>query len=95
MFEKLKELFKKTWQFLATAIVFTIILRWKFGPEFFDLFGLIVFLGLIFIGIWHFYSKKRLPDWVAFSLMVIGIMGLIVDGTTSFQIIKEWVFSIW
>lgn len=90
----LKNMLLKTWKLILLALIVTILLRWKFGPEFFDLFGLILFLGLIYLGLFELTSKKPIPDWAAFSLIVVGLLGIIVDGATSFTLIKNWIFSI-
>lgn len=90
-FKNLKEMLMKTWKYLAVALVVTIFLRSRFGPAFFDLFGLILFIGLILLGVNELSSNKQMPDWIAFLLICVGLMGLIVDGVTSYQIIKEWV----
>ncbi len=47
--------------------------------EFFDIFGLIVFTFLLVIGL-MMIKKKKLPDWAGFVILLIGILGLIVDG---------------
>jgi len=49
-------------------------------PEFFDIFGLIVFSYLFIIGIWMLKGKK-LPDWSGFVILLIAVLGLIVDGS--------------
>jgi len=53
-------------------------------PESFDLFGLATFTFILAVGIWALLSKKRLPQWVAIMLMIIGVLGLVVDGTIVF-----------
>lgn len=93
-FKNLINMFKQTWTYLSVALIVAIILRYKFGPEFIDLFGLIIFGGLAFLGLYELSSKRQMPNWIAFSLLVIGIFGIIIDGWTSFQLIKSWVFSI-
>lgn len=93
IFKNLIDMLKKTWQYLATALIATLLLRWKFGPELFDILGVIIFTGLILIGLWEFYSKKKLPTWVSFSLIVVGIFGLLIDGITSIQLIKSWILG--
>ncbi len=55
-------------------------------PEFFDFFGLIVFTFLFIIGIWMLKSRKKLPDWIGFTILLIGILGLIVDGAIIIRI---------
>jgi peptidoglycan/LPS O-acetylase OafA/YrhL len=50
-------------------------------PEFFDIFGLFVFVFLFIIGFWTLKSKKRLPEWAGFIILLIAILGLIVDSS--------------
>ena len=73
------------------ALLITSFLRYKFGAEFFDIFGIIIFSGCILLGVYGLYLKKKIPDWVYFILIIIGLQGLIVDGVTSFQLIKSWI----
>ena len=49
--------------------------------EFFDIFGLITFTFLIVVGMTILRTKKRLPDWMGYVILLIGILGLIIDGT--------------
>ena len=50
-------------------------------PVFFDIFGIVVFIFLLITGIWMLKKKKIPPTWVSVILIVIGVWGLIVDGT--------------
>ncbi len=50
-------------------------------PTFFDWFGLVTFMFLIIVGIWILQTDKIPPDWIGFILFLIGVLGLIVDGT--------------
>jgi hypothetical protein len=93
MIKNLMDMFKKTWEYLITALVITIFLRYKFGAEFFDIFGLFIFSGLIFLGVYGLYSKKKIPNWVYFVLIVLGIFGILIDGWTSFNLIKSFMFG--
>lgn len=54
-------------------------------PEFFDIFGLVIFIFLLIVGSWMLLSKKKLPQWVGFVILLVGILGLIVDGFIVFQ----------
>lgn len=49
-------------------------------PEFFDIFGLVVFVYLFVVGV-LMVKKRKLPDWVGFVILLIAILGLIVDGS--------------
>ena len=71
------------------AVVMAIALLPISKPEFFDVFGVLTFIYLFSIGIWMLHSKKKLPNWVAFTLISIGFLGLIVDG---FIVIKNYLF---
>lgn len=53
-------------------------------PEFFDIFGLAVFTFILGVGSFSLISKKRLPKWTAIALIIIGVLGLVVDGTIVF-----------
>jgi len=57
----------------------------KITPEFFDIFGLITFTYLGALGIWALKSSEKLPDWTAYLLVLIGIAGLIIDGTIVYK----------
>lgn len=89
IFQNLIDMLKKTWKYLAFALIATAVLRYYLGPTFFDVFGLLIFAGLVFAGLWQFYTKKKLPDYVAFAFIVIGLMGLIVDGATSYKMLND------
>jgi uncharacterized membrane protein len=49
-------------------------------PEFFDIFGIFIFIFLSIIGFLMFKKKKKMPDIIGFIILLIGILGLIVDG---------------
>ncbi len=53
-------------------------------PEFFDLFGIVVFLFIMSISIWGLKTNKKIPKWALTVLLIIGILGLVVDGTIVF-----------
>ena len=49
-------------------------------PEFYDLFGLPIFIFISLLSGWMLW-KKRLPNRkIIWMLLIIGITGLIVDG---------------
>ena len=50
------------------------------SPEFFDIFGFFAFLFIVIISLWGLYTKKRFPIWTKIVLLIIGILGLIIDG---------------
>lgn len=58
--------------------------------EYFDIFGFIGFLILVIAGIWMLTSKKRVPFWMKLVILVIGIIGLIVDG---YIVIKTFIIG--
>lgn len=58
-------------------------------PEFYDNFGLGVFLYLLCLGFYYLkHPKKKLERWVIISLIVIGFLGLIVDFSSVAGILK-------
>lgn len=63
---------------VLTAIILVNLIT---EPTFYDWFGLVVFTFLFFIGYFILFEKKTLPDWAGFIIFLIGILGLIVDGT--------------
>jgi hypothetical protein len=56
-------------------------------PQFFDIFGAIAFIYIIFFSIRGLFGKqilwgifgKKIPNWALITLLSIGIMGLIID----------------
>lgn len=91
MIKNLIKMFKETWIHLLAALAVTLILRWQFGPQFIDIFGIFVFGGITFLGLWLLYTKNKINQWISFSLLVVGIGGIILDGISSFQLIKSWI----
>lgn len=55
-------------------------------PVFFDFFGIGIFFFLFCVGAWILKTKNKTPDWIGFLILLIGILGLIVDG---FIVIKR------
>lgn len=53
-------------------------------PEFFDIFGIFVFSFLVILSLWGFKTRKPFPQWTLATLLIIGILGLIVDGVIVF-----------
>lgn len=49
-----------------------------FKAEFFDIFGLVTFLFIFFVGIYSLFFPPKV--WMSILLIIIGILGLIVDG---------------
>ena len=49
-------------------------------PEFYDIFGFIIFIFLIILSSWSLIKNKKLPKWILITLLIIGIIGGIVDG---------------
>lgn len=71
---------------LVIAIILSLLLIYSGnGPEFFDIFGFIGFAFIFIAGIIMTKSKKKMPDWVGFIILLIGIIGLIVDGFVVFK----------
>jgi len=57
--------------------------------EFFDIFGILVFAFLLFIGL-KIVQKKKLPNWTGIVILLIAISGLIVDGII---VIKTYILN--
>jgi len=53
-------------------------------PEFFDIFGILVFSFLIISSLWGLKTRKPFSQWTLAILFIIGVLGLIVDGTIVF-----------
>lgn len=47
--------------------------------EFFDIFGIAVFIFIMIISLWMIRMQRPLPNIFAFILLVIGIFGFIID----------------
>lgn len=47
--------------------------------EFFDIFGIAVFIFIMIISLWVIRTQRPLPNIFAFILLVIGIFGFIID----------------
>ena len=54
-------------------------------PEFYDIFGFVAFIFVTITATWSMASQKALPLWSSIILLVIGLLGLIVDGTIVFK----------
>ncbi|MBU1136501.1 MAG: hypothetical protein ABIG37_02625 [Nanoarchaeota archaeon] len=54
-----------------------------FKPEFFGIFG---FILIVLISILIISSAEKLSNWTGYILLIIGIIGLIVDGTIVFNV---------
>jgi len=50
------------------------------SAEFFDVFGFFGFIIIIFLSIWMLVAKKKFPRWAGVVLLIIGVLGLIIDG---------------
>ncbi len=51
------------------------------SPEFYDIFGIAVFIFIIVLAGWSLYTRRspyRIFLWI---LLIIGILGIIIDGT--------------
>lgn len=70
--------------FVISLVLITLItlgiINFQLQAEFFDIFGLTVFGFLLGSGVWMLATKKETPDWVAILVIIIGILGLFVDG---------------
>lgn len=50
-------------------------------PDFYDNFGIVIFSYLTIISILLLKKKIQVDKWLIYSLLSIGILGLIVDGS--------------
>ena len=55
---------------------------------FFDHFGVLVFAFLIGVGLRDLTKNIRKNKWVSWSILIIGILGIIVDGGL---ILTNWI----
>ena len=60
---------------------------WRFlkKPETYDIFGLFTFAFITALSIWSLKTALPLPLWANIILLVIGIIGLIIDGLIVFK----------
>ncbi len=49
-------------------------------PEFYDIFGLVVFTFLGWVALFALRKKQPIPKWAAIVMLCIAIAGLLVDG---------------
>ncbi len=49
-------------------------------PPFYDILGFFVFLLILVVSIWSLKTRKALPVWLSVSLLVIGVLGVVIDG---------------
>jgi len=54
-------------------------------PEFFDIFGFLSFIIITIIGGFLLISRESVPDYAIYILLIIGIAGMIVDGTIVYK----------
>jgi len=50
-----------------------------FPPEFFDIFGIGIFIFIIVLSIWGLKTRKQFPRWILIILLIIGIIGFLID----------------
>ena len=48
-------------------------------PEFFDIFGILTFMFLIFVSLWLLKFKKLPSDWIIIIILIISILGFLID----------------
>ncbi len=49
-------------------------------PEFFDIFGIVVFCFIIVLSVWALKTKRPISKWALIVLFIIGVAGILVDG---------------
>lgn len=62
------------------AVILNLIMLEFFRAEFFDIFGLLVWVFFLIFGAWMLLTKEETPDWLAWVVVIIGLLGLITDG---------------
>lgn len=60
------------------------------NPAFYDPLGFFTFAFLIGVGIYMLRKPKKSPEWIWFILILIGIIGLIVDGSI---VLREFILK--
>lgn len=61
--------------------------RFYHNPAFYDIFGVFIFVFIIVISVLMLNSNEKLPNYLTWILLIIGILGLIVD---LFSVYKEY-----
>jgi peptidoglycan/LPS O-acetylase OafA/YrhL len=70
---------------LILIIITVVVVLNEKNPAFYDPLGFITFAFLIGVGIYMLRKSKNAPEWIWFILILIGIIGLIVDGSIVFR----------
>jgi multidrug transporter EmrE-like cation transporter len=60
------------------------------SPAFYDIFGLVVFTFLTSVGIYMINKPKDPPQIIWFILIIIGLLGLFVDGSIVIGEFLKW-----
>lgn len=53
---------------------------WWNDPAFYDIFGFVGFLFITLLALWSLKKKHRVPRWAKIILLIVGVIGLVVDG---------------
>ena len=61
-----------------------------FRAEFFDIFGILVWIFFLGLGAWMLLTHAETPDWAAWIVFIIGVLGLITDG---YIVIKTFIIG--
>ncbi len=64
---------------MATIFFLIWLVNQGHPPEFFDKFGIGVFVFLTGLGYWMLTTKKEVSDNIAFIILLMAVAGLIVD----------------
>ena len=54
-------------------------------PEFFDIFGILTFSIILYLGARGLFWGEQISHWGLWFLFLVGIAGLIVDGTIVYR----------
>ncbi len=57
----------------------------KLKAEHFDILGLFTFTFLAGVSFWAIATGESLPEWAIFVILIIGILGIIIDGTIVYK----------
>lgn len=59
--------------------------KMKLKAESFDILGLFTFSFITILSVWSLLSGELFPKWAVFLLLIIGVLGLIIDGAIVYQ----------
>ncbi|MBS3078893.1 hypothetical protein J4218_02115 [Candidatus Pacearchaeota archaeon] len=72
------------------AVIINILGLIFFKLEFFDIFGILIWIFFLIFGGWMLLTREETPDWVAWIVLIIGTLGFITD---SWIVIKTFIIG--